>query len=266
MKTTTIIAATLCAYTVMGQETAPEMVEKDDNPASWRLTIGGFGRGNVRTKLKGATADHEQFWGADMDVAYNVWENENFNVWVGVGGTFCPSQDAYGRRGSTSRSEHQVSDDGFVTYDFNYNSRDNRSVDLGYGELRMMAVPEWKVTERFSLGTRLGVAFDWMRAKCRRSSSWAWNSRFDINIPGVMQTTDTDGDSGGGSDSDSVTEFAAQAIVGLQATYMFTDWIGLYANCDWRMGGDTTFRTDDGDKFSVDMSGWYVGAGVVVQF
>lgn len=266
MKTTTMIAAALCAGTIMAQEAAPELVEKNDNPASWRLTIGGFGRGNVRTKLKGATADHEQFWGADMDVAYNVWENDRFNVWVGMGGTFCPSQDAYGRRGSTSRSEHQVSDDGFVTYDFNYNSRDNRSVDLGYGELRMMAVPEWKVTERFSIGARVGVAFDWMRAKCRRNSRWGWDSQFVTNIPGIATETDNDSDIGEDGGSDSVTEFAVQAIVGLQATYMFTDWIGLYANCDWRMGGDMTFKTDYGDRFAVDMSGWYAGAGVVVQF
>ena len=266
MKTTTMMAAVLCACAALAQETAPELVEKTDSPANWRLTIGGFGRGNVRTKLKGATADHDQLWGADMDVQYNVWENDNINVWVGVGGTFCPNQDAYGSRGSGNSNTHTVSDDGFVTYDFNYNSRDRRSVELGYGELRMMAVPEWKVTERFSIGARVGVALDWMRAKCRRSSSWAWDSRFDINIPGLGATTDTDGDSGSSSDSDSVTEFAAQAIVGIQATYMFTDWIGLYANCDWRMGGDTTFKTDYGDRFSVDMSGWYAGAGVVVQF
>ena len=35
---------------------------------------------------------------------------------------------------------------------------------------------------------------------------------------------------------------------------------------DWRMGDDMTFKADYGDRFSVDMSGWYVGAGIVVQF
>ena len=265
MKTTMMIAATLCACAVMAQETAPELVEKNDGPM-WRLTLGGMGRGNIRAKLKGATADYEQLWGAEMDAQCNVWQNDKFNVWVGVGGTLCPSQDAYGSRSSSMRNEHNVSDDGFVTYDFNYNSSDRRSVDLGYGEFRLMVVPEWKVTEKFSLGARLGVAFDWMRAKCRRESSWAWNSLFVMDIPGVMVDLDADSDNGSSGGGDSITEFAAQGIFGIQATYMFTEWIGLYANCDWRIGDDTIFKTDYGDRYSIDMTGWYAGAGVVVQF
>jgi len=33
-----------------------------------------------------------------------------------------------------------------------------------------------------------------------------------------------------------VTKFASQAILGVQATYQFTDTFGLYAACDWRLG------------------------------
>ena len=266
MKRTTLVAAALCACAAMAEEAATELVEETDSLPRWRLTVGGFGRGDVRTKLKGATADREQLWGADIDVQYNVWGNDYFNVWVGIGGSFCPSSDAFGRAGVGSRSEHDVSEDGFVTYDFNYSSRERRTVDLGYGELRLMAVPEWKVTERFSIGARVGVAFDWIRAECKHDSNWAWNSRFVVDIPGIPVDIDEDSDRGGGSHSDSSTEFAAQAIVGVQATYMFLDWMGIYANCDWRIGGDTTFKTSYGDQFAVDMSGWYAGAGMVVQF
>ena len=129
-----------------------------------------------------------------------------------------------------------------------------------------MAVPEWKVTERLALGARVGVAFDWMRVKCKRRSSWAWHSRFITDIPGIEQKEDTDSDGGVDRDSDSVTEFAAQAILGLQATYLFTDNVGLYVACDWRLGDKTTFKTDYGDRFDVDLNGWYASAGVVVQF
>ena len=267
MKKLTAMAAAALACVAMAQEsTTPELEEASGDGANWRLTIGGFGRGNVKTRLKGGSGDHKQFWGADMDLQYSVWANQDFNVWVGIGGTFCPNQDAYSGIGGSRRSEHQVSDDGYVTYDFNYATSERRSVELGYGELRMMAVPEWNVTERFALGARVGVAFDWIRAKCEQSSSWRWDSQFVTDIPGILATTDVDSDAGRSGYSEGKTKFAAQAILGLQATYLFTDYFGIYAACDWRLGGDTTFNTGYGDAFVIDMSGWYASAGLVVQF
>jgi len=47
---------------------------------------------------------------------------------------------------------------------------------------------------------------------------------------------------------------------------MFTDWIGLYGNFDWRLGGETKFQCADAGEVSLNMSGWYWGAGVVVSF
>ena len=267
MKKATMIAAAICAGALFAQETAPaELVEGSEGLGNFRIMAGGFGRGNMRTKLKGTTADHEQLWGADMDFQYRAWQRGDFGVWLGVGGTFCPSQDAYGRRGKSRKGEHQVSDDGFVTYDFGYSSNDRRSVDLGYGELRLVAVPEWNALEHLSIGARIGVAFDWMRAKCRRDSLWMWNSSFSTDIPGIPATVDTDSDSGRTGESDSETVFAAQAILGLQATYQFADNIGLYAACDWRLGGDSTFKTNYGDKYDIDMSGWCASVGVVFRF
>ena len=84
---------------------------------------------------------------------------------------------------------------------------------------------------------------------------------FAFDIPGMEPTVDRDGDSGSTHGSDSQTEFAAQAIMGLQATYMFTDHIGAYANVDYRCGGDVDFRFA-----SLDLDGWYAGVGVTVAF
>ena len=75
-----------------------------------------------------------------------------------------------------------------------------------------------------------------------------------------------DGESGGESWSESQTEFAAQGIVGLQATYLFFENFGLYANVDWRLGDKTEFDFGDDRHASVDMSGWYWGVGAVVTF
>lgn len=265
-----VIAASIVALAVSAEadETAAELTRSElAETGSWRVGVGGFGRGNMDLGLKGMGTRHATVYGTDLDVQYKVWENENFDLWAGVGGTFCSRQKASGHyRRTSSRSEHQVSDDGYTTYDFNYVESATSETELGYGEFRMMLVPEWKVTERFALGARLGVAFDWLNARCSGRDDWAWNSKFNLNIPGVPPETDTDGDTGGSRWSESETKFAAQAILGLQATYLFTENLGLYGCFDWRLGGDTEFGMGDGRKMSVDMDGWYWGAGVVFQF
>ena len=266
MKTVTMMLAAACACAAMAQEQVAEREESESSFADWRLTVGGFGRGGIETKMPGMGSKSTSLYGAELDLQYAPWQNEDFAVWVGIGGTFCPRQRAFERNGlGRSYSEHSVSDDGFVTYDFIYDSQGRGKVDLGYGELRLMTVPEWKITDALSLGVRLGVAFDWVNAKYSRNSSWAWNSRFDMNIPGVPPTADLDSDSGMSNDSDTDTTFVTQAILGLQATYMFTDWIGLYAAFDWRLGNDAEFSTDAGD-ITVDMDGYHWSAGVVVSF
>lgn len=246
----------------------PVELEREEGLANnWRLTIGGFGRGHMQSKIRGFGSERVTAYGVDLDLQYNVWQNRDFNLWAGIGGTFCPRQKMSGSyKASSSRSEHEVSDDGYTTYDFNYSEAARADVELGYGECRLMLVPEWKVTDSFALGARVGVAFDWINAKCSTRRNWAWNSTFDLNIPGLMHDVDEDSDSGSSSHSDTQTEFAAQAILGVQATYMFTDWIGLYGNFDWRLGGDTDFNMGGSQKLTVDMSGWYWGVGAVVSF
>ena len=238
--------------------------ENETRAASCRITVGGFGRGNVRTSMGGGS-ERNTLWGPEMEMHWNAYENEDFRLWLGMGGAFSPRREVYGRKNSTQTSEHQVSNDGYVTYDFSSYSSNSRSVDLATGEFRLLCTPEWKVSESFSVGGRFGVAFDWLQAKCKTSSVWAWNSRFQTNIPGLVEETDVDEDSGRNSNSYSKTEFAAYGILGLEATYMLTEYVGLYALCDWRIGNDAEFDCGSG-TCKVDMDGWYAAAGVVVQF
>lgn len=260
---TVIVCAVACmgAAAAWAADAQPELTEQTAGGTNWRLTVGGFGRGSMRASLPGLGSDRMTAYGADLDVQYRVWGNARFDVWAGIGGTFCPRQDATSGRSARTQTDHQVSADGYTTYDFSFSERANTRVDLAYGEFRMLLVPEWKVTERLSLGTRLGVAFDWVIAHASSRRDWRWNSTFTFDIPGMEPTVDRDGDSGSTHGSDSQTEFAAQAIMGLQATYMFTDHIGAYANVDYRCGSDVDFRFA-----SLDLDGWYAGVGVTVAF
>ena len=265
-KTMTMLAASVSAMAAFAQAADQELVEEKEDNLSWRVTVGGMGRGNLRAKMNGGKADFSQVYGVDLDLQYNVWANEDFAVWAGVGGTFVPNQKLYSRRHSSSKRDRDVSEDGFTTFTMDYNESSRSKMDMSYGEFRMMLVPEWTVTEQLSLGARLGVAFDWMRIKAKYDSSWAWNSSFVMNIPGVGQETDTDADAGRSDGSDTMTEFAAQGIVGLQATYMFTDNLGAFAGCDWRVGEKTDVKKGGRNYGTVDMSGWYAVVGIVVRF
>jgi len=264
-----LIIATLaaCWAGALVAEEKPAELEEHLNSTCWRVTVGGFGRGNMEAKMRGQGSKDFELYGADLDLQYRVWENRQFNLWAGIGGTFSPRQSVGDMSGGNrSTSSHTVSDDGYVTTDFASTESSRAEMDLGYGEFRLMAVPEWKVTEDFSLGARLGVAFDWLDARMKGRSSWAWNSRIATYIPPYVDDVTTDGDAGSESWFDSETEFAAQAILGLQATYMFTDWAGLYANFDWRLGGETDFDCGPNDKATIDMDGWYWGVGAVFSF
>ena len=266
-KLTLVAALATFGTTAFAAESQLETKKEDGQWNNWRITVGGFGRGNMKTTLAGMGDDRVTAYGVDLDVQYNVWQNENFNIWGGVGVTYCPRQNVSGAfRTHSSESTHDVSDDGSTTVDFDYASDSRADVELGYGEFRMMLVPEWKVTDAFALGFRAGVAFDWINAKVSGRQNWNWSQHTVIDVPPYVHEVIDLGDAGSSDFSDSQTEFAAQAILGLQATYMFTDWVGLYANFDWRLGGETDFSMADNREVSVDMSGWYWAVGVVVSF
>ena len=266
-KLTVVAALATFGTSALAAEPQLETEKEEGQWNDWRITVGGFGRGNMKTTLKGMGDDRVTAYGVDLDVQYNIWQNENFNIWGGIGGTFCPRQNVSGGFGVRSfESTHEVSDDGSTTVDFDSATDSRADVELGYGEFRMMLVPEWKVTDAFALGFRAGVAFDWINAKVSGRQNWNWAQHTVIDVPPYVHEVVDLGDAGSSNFFDSQTEFAAQAILGLQATYMFTDWVGLYANFDWRLGGETDLRMADNQELSVDMSGWYWGAGFVVSF
>jgi hypothetical protein len=66
--------------------------------------------------------------------------------------------------------------------------------------------------------------------------------------------------------SSKYSEFVAQAILGLQTTYLFTDNLGLYASIDYRIGDEAKFKKHGKKAGTLDMDGWYAGIGIIVQF
>lgn len=187
----------------------------------WRLGVGGFGRGGIQTGMSGFGSDRTSVYGAEMDLQYGLLRHGPYDLWLGLGGTYCPRQDdAFDGRSPLAAAQGQM--------------------ELGYGELRLLTVPQRRVTEDLALGLRMGVAFDWLNAKSSASADAAAFSESD-------------------------TKFAAQGILGVQATYLLTDRLGLYSNVDWRLGGETEFETDKG-RSTVDMSGWFWGVGAFLSF
>lgn len=187
----------------------------------WRFGVGGFGRGGILAGMDGFGRDRASVHGAEMDLQYGLASHGPYDLWVGVGGTYCPRQgDVFSGGDGLAASRGRM--------------------EIGYGELRLLTIPQRRLADDLSLGLRMGVSFDWLNAK---SSS--------------------DGELTSFSDSD--TKFSAQGILGVQATYLFTDRLGLYSNFDWRLGGETEFETDS-RRSTVDLSGWFWGVGAFFSF
>ena len=202
--------------------------EQEGCSQSWRVTVGGFGRGSMRMTPSDMPRGRFEMYGADADVLFKAYETERFNLWTGVGFGWAPNQEVYDETRTAGAA---------------YN---HTKSTLQYGELRFMVVPEWKATDDFSLGLRLGVAFDWTH--CRTHT--------DGGIPGLFAF----------SGSESYSDFIAQGIVGLQGTYMFMENVGLCAAIDWRGGNDPTLKKNGETYGKLSMDGWYASAGVVVAF
>ena len=232
---------------LVGLVEANELQEENDSQ-NWRITAGGFARGSMKAKI-GNLSDRVELYGADLDLYYRAVEANGFSLWAGIGGTFTPYQDA----GKVSFYEKMG--DEFTSIELGGNG----SFDVGYGEFRMMLVPEYEVAEGWTVGARLGVAFDWLRAR-GNMSTW---SKTTIAIPGIPTTTIPVGPS---NDSRNYSDFAVQAILGLQTTYLFTDNIGMYASIDYRIGNEATFKKHGEKVGELDMDGWYASVGIVVQF
>lgn len=232
---------------LVGLVEANELQEENDSQ-NWRIAAGGFARGSMKAKI-GNLSDRVELYGADLDLYYRAVEADGFSLWAGIGGTFTPYQDA------DKVSFYEKMGDEFTSIELGGNG----SFDVGYGEFRMMLVPEYEVAEGWTVGARLGVAFDWLRAR-GNMSTW---SKTTIAIPGIPTTTIPVGPS---NDSRNYSDFAVQAILGLQTTYLFTDNIGMYASIDYRIGNEATFKKHGEKVGELDMDGWYASVGIVVQF
>ncbi len=224
-------------------------LQEENGGQNWRIAAGGFARGSMKAKI-GNLSDRVELYGADLDLYYRAVESDKFSLWAGIGGAFMPEQDA----GKVSFYEKDTSDP-YTTIELGGKGE----FEVGYGEFRMMLVPEYEITEGWNIGARFGVAFDWLRG---RGSFSTW-SETNIAIPGIPSTTIPVGSSG---KSENYSAFVAQAILGLQTTYLVTDNLGIYAAIDYRVGGEAEFKKS-GEKFGAfDLDGWCAGIGVVVQF
>jgi hypothetical protein len=226
---------------------ANELQEENDS-RNWRITAGGFARGSMKSKI-GNLSDRVELYGADMDLYYRAVEADRFSLWAGIGGTFTPYQDA------GKVSFYEKTGDEFTSIEIGGDGE----LDVGYGEFRMMLVPEYEIISGWTAGARLGVAFDWLRAR-GKMSTW---SKTTIAIPGIPATTIPVGPS---NESENYSDFNVQAILGLQTAYFLTDNFGFYASIDYRVGDEAEFKKNGEKVGGLNMDGWYAGVGVVVQF
>lgn len=229
---TTIMAlaasASMCfAEAPAGAEQNEAEEASDSEGYMWRVTVGGFARGSMRIRPEGFDNKETQGYGADVDVLFNAWENDDFRVWTGLGFGWMPNQKVYDKHWDTA------------------GLAENQKMEMQYGEMRFLLVPEWQATESLAFGVRLGATLDWVR--CRNPWSWSWGGF-------------------GGAGTETYSKFMAQGVAGLQATYMFTETIGLYALVDARMGNDVYFKKNGERMAKLDMTGWYAGFGLVTQF
>ncbi len=220
------------------------------NNGNWRLSIGGLARGSMKASAGDFGSKRCEAYGADLDIQYRAFSAGDFSLWAGVGGTYIPKQ----RIASMSDCEIDT-EDADVTIETN----ERGSMDVATGEFRMMLVPEYAITKRWTVGARAGVAFDWVRATLK-ASMWG---KTEVHISGLPSRVAPFGPY---SESERFTEFVTQAILGLQTTYMFTDNLGLYANIDYRCGGDVKFSKDGEQWAKLNMDGWCAGVGVVFMF
>ena len=234
MKKIIVVAAAAIAIGAFAQD--QDKTENGSSSQSWRLTVGGFGRGSMTMRPADMPGGRFEMYGVDADAQFNAYETEKFNLWTGVGFGWAPNQNVY------KKSETRTLPGATAV-----NSEKN---DLQYGEVRLMAVPEWKATDSLAFGLRLGAAFDWTRCKNH------WDGSVTIPLVGTF------GDSG----ADTYTQFLVQGIAGLQGTYMFTDNFGLYAAVDWRGGGEHMLKKNHENYGKLDMDGWYASCGAVFAF
>lgn len=214
--TVVAVMAGAMAFAQANEAQTGEAQTGEANLPRFRAQASGFGRHGIK-----AAGERGALYGADIDLYFNVWRIPQFNWWVGIGGGWAPEREFF-------------SDSSFVTHgnvdglgtDIDVNRA--RDLKMGYGELRLMTVPEWNITDWLSVGLRLGAAFDFVSVKGRnfedRTTRWApfygLSNYYDIVR----------------NDSYDTDKMVVAGIVGLQATVMPWDNFGLYGSVGaaWR--------------------------------
>ncbi len=207
----------------------------------WKLTLGMAIHGGVKMR-DGASAKHNEMYGAEVDAQRNIWEGRHHNLWLGIGGGYMPKQDL----GGIYHVNANV--DGMGTDVF----RSSR-LKAEYGEFRLLLVPEWKVTKKFGVGLRGGVAFDFISLSGRAKAGMR-----NVIYPVVNHERNS---------SISESDLVVQAIIGCQAKYIFSKYVGVYFSFDYRLGGDALVdKRVENDDIRVDLDGWQLGVGVAGEF
>ncbi len=116
-------------------------------------------------------------------------------------------------------------------------------------EGRLCLMPEWRLSERFSLLGNIGVAFGYARISSR-SGSW------------MTQNTATAARAGSSRDD----AFIVQAILGVGARYAFNDRIGLSLTGEARVPNKSVDITADPYEGEVELGTWSVGARIEYCF
>ena len=196
---------------------------------------GGYGNFGSKMKLTDpATNERGDLYGTRLDLQLNLYTQDSFNLWVGIGSSWTPEQE-------------------FGTYSDSYNEPGiytetlSGKMKLREYALRAMLVPEWEVCEAFALGLRLGVEIQYAKAKFSESLTFT-------DVGG----TDTLG--WGFENSDTLV----RGIVGIQATWMFTEHLGLTAYGKGQFGQDMDLEIN-GNKFGT-LEGTAFEAGISLTF
>lgn len=240
-----LIIMAAAAATGLGAACAAE--DGQGTARNWRLTVGGLARGSMKAQVGDLGSKRCEAYGAELDFQYRAFQAGDFSLWTGLGGTYVPKQ----KMGSWAFAEIDNSDPAITLEDYG-----TGKMEAAVGEFRLLLVPEYALTERWTVGARVGVAFDWVRATFKLSEWGVMNDHLSgITLP-----------YGPYNETDRVTDFVAQAILGLETTYMLTDGFGLYANVDYRCGGNATFEKGGERYAELNLDGWCVGAGVVLAF
>ncbi len=223
-------------------------VEFDRSESNWRVTINGFGRFGQRIKMidneDGVSGKRNDLFGFGGDLQYRLLEKEDFNLWLSVGGSYAPEQDL-----ATYHSYEIEEGD----YGEAIASNMGVKVDVETAEARLMLIPEWQLTESLALGLRAGIGV--MRASWKLSAWETTSSEYEDTYGAVGYNGD---------------EYTFVGLLGVQATWMFTENFGVMAYCDGRLGEDVDIKGDfdEGLETIGELKGCGVefGIGLTAQF